>query len=312
MKLFSSLVCLLACTAPAFAAVSAKDSALPAKDSALPAMPAGLEEAVRLPDGRVGFYVLDLDSGDSASWGDDGVYPMMSVFKFPLALSVLSRVDEGKLDLDAKYELTGKLLDPTTWSPLREKFPQGGMFTLRELLQYLVMESDNNACDFLFGLIGGPEAAQADLKKWGIDDISIRVVEGEMQNNWQAIYLNSARPSAMAALLKLFVDGKILREATNRELWDMMAGCKTGTDRLVQGVPAGAVLAHKTGSSGVREDGLVGAFNDVGVVVLPDGRRLAICAFVSDSRRPLKECAAVVAALSRWACSEWAAPAGKK
>ncbi len=303
MKLFSCLVCLLACAAPAFVAVAAQND---------PSVPAGLEKAAHLPDGRVGFYVLDLDSGASASWGNDGVYPMMSVFKFPLALSVLSRVDAGQLHLDTKYELRGKLLDPKTWSPLREKFPQGGSFTLRELLRYSVMESDNNACDFLFGLIGGPAAAQADLKKWGVEDISIRVVEGAMQNDWQAIYLNSARPSAMAALLKLFAEGKILREATNRELWEMMAGCKTGTDRLVQGMPAGAVLAHKTGSSGVRQDGLVGALNDVGVAVLPDGRRLAICAFVSDSRRPVKECASVIAALSRWACSEWGVPAGGK
>lgn len=306
MKTFSRLVCLLACAVPAL--VSASES----PEAVRPSVPAGLEKAVRLSDGKVGFFVLDLDSGASAGWGDEGMYPMMSVFKFPLALSVLSRVDEGKLDLDAKYRVAGKDLDPKTWSPMRENFPQGGMFTLRELLRYSVAESDNNACDFLFGLIGGPAAAQADLKKWGVENISIRVLEGVMEDDWNAIYLNAARPSAMAGLLKLFADGKILREATSRELWEMMAGCKTGTDRLVQGMPAGAVLAHKTGSSGVRKDGLVGAFNDVGIAVLPDGRRLAICAFVSDSRRPVKECAAVIASLARWACSEWRAPEKKE
>jgi beta-lactamase class A len=40
---------------------------------------------------------------------------------------------------------------------------------------------------------------------------------------------------------------------------------------------------HKTGTSGVR-DGVAAATNDMGLMVLPDGRRLALAVFVTDSK----------------------------
>jgi len=42
-------------------------------------------------------------------------------------------------------------------------------------------------------------------------------------------------------------------------------------------------VMHKTGTSGTR-DGVAFATNDVGLVTLPDGRRLAIAIFVTDSK----------------------------
>ncbi len=43
----------------------------------------------------------------------------------------------------------------------------GRRIPLKELLRFSVQESDNNACDILFSLIGGPAAVQKDLKEWG-------------------------------------------------------------------------------------------------------------------------------------------------
>ena len=42
------------------------------------------------------------------------------------------------------------------------------------------------------------------------------------------------------------------------------------------------VVAHKTGAGGIR-NGITSATNDIGIVTLPDGRDLAVAAFVSDS-----------------------------
>jgi beta-lactamase class A len=47
-------------------------------------------------------------------------------------------------------------------------------------------------------------------------------------------------------------------------------------------LPAGTIVAHKTGTSGTV-DGLSRATNDVGLITLPDGRHLALAVFVSDS-----------------------------
>jgi beta-lactamase class A len=47
-------------------------------------------------------------------------------------------------------------------------------------------------------------------------------------------------------------------------------------------LPAGTVVAHKTGTGGTR-NGITSATNDIGIITLPDGRHLAVAAFVSDS-----------------------------
>ncbi|MEO8927348.1 MAG: serine hydrolase, partial [Caulobacteraceae bacterium] len=48
------------------------------------------------------------------------------------------------------------------------------------------------------------------------------------------------------------------------------------------GLPPGAALAHKTGSSGT-DLGFTPATNDIGIVTLKDGRRFAIAAFLAAS-----------------------------
>ena len=52
--------------------------------------------------------------------------------------------------------------------------------------------------------------------------------------------------------------------------------------RLSGDMPPGTLVAHKSGTSGVT-NGLAHATNDIGLITLPDGRRLAIAVFVTDS-----------------------------
>lgn len=197
---------------------------------------------------RVGMAAEMLDTGETVAVGDEADYPMQSVVKFVLALSVLKRVDQGVMNLEQIIRIRPEQLVKDTWSPLRERFPQGGDFSLKELLRVTVQESDNNTCDLLFGLIGGPQAVQKDLKEWGIDGINVRFTEDEIHRNRDLQYANSSRPSAMNSLLRAFDEGKILKKGTQRVLWDIMAGCSTGHERLKGQLPRDYVVAHKTGS----------------------------------------------------------------
>jgi hypothetical protein len=61
---------------------------------------------------------------------------MMSVVKFPLAIVVLHRVEKGELALNETYHLTPDDLDAHTWSPMQKRHPNGGTFSLAELLRY--------------------------------------------------------------------------------------------------------------------------------------------------------------------------------
>ncbi len=235
-------------------------------------------------DGRVGVAIVGPGRRDTLTFNGDARFPMQSVYKFPLALAVLHRVDRGELSLDQKIHIRRDELLPGTWSPLRERYPLGDVdLTLDDLLGFTVSQSDNNGCDILFRLLGGTDVVDRYVHTLGIDGMAVVATEEEMHTGWDHQYRKWSSPRAMARLLSMFSQDSILSAASRDYLWRLMAATGTGPGRLRGGLPPGTVVAHKTGSSGVNESGIAAATNDAGIVVLPDGRQLVIVVFVSDS-----------------------------
>ena len=73
---------------------------------------------------RVGVAVMGVESDEILTVDGNGRYPMQSVYKFPVAVAVLARVDSGRLSLDQKIHVRKSDLLPNTWSPLRENTPK--------------------------------------------------------------------------------------------------------------------------------------------------------------------------------------------
>jgi beta-lactamase class A len=250
--------------------------------------------------GRVGVAVAGIESGDTLTIDGSGRYPMQSVYKFPVALAALRRVDTGVLSLDQKLHLTKADLLPGTWSPLREKYPDGDAeVTLDEIIRYTVSLSDNNGCDVLFRLVGGTEVVQGDLREIGIADIAITNTEEEMHGEWSAQYRNWSTPAAMGQLLRKFYRGEILSDKSTSYLRRIMEETSTGPKRIKGLLPKGTVVAHKTGSSGANEKGFIAATNDVGVVTLPDGRHVAIVVFIADATSNQGACEETIARIAK-------------
>ncbi len=234
--------------------------------------------------GQVGVSIIHLETGDTLMVNGRGHFPMQSVYKFPLALSILQQVDSGKLSLGRKIHLTKADLHPDTWSPLREKYPDGNVdISLDELLEYTVSQSDNNGCDVLFSLLGGPSAVERFVRSLGITGMYIRATEEEMHRDWQVQYTNWSTPEAMGKLFSLFYRGNIISATMREYLWQIMASSPTGPNRLRGMLPHGTIVAHKTGSSGTDERGVTAAANDAGIVSLPGNQHVVIVVFISDA-----------------------------
>lgn len=240
-----------------------------------------------------------------AVWGPDDLepllvnafekYPMQSVFKLHLALLVMHQVDHGKLTLEQTVLVKRKDVLQNTWAPMMEQH-QGDEFivTVQQLLQYSVSQSDNVACDLLFELVGGPAALQAYIKGLGIDEFAVVANEAQMHADDQVQYQNWTSMKAAAQLLQKFQQKKLLSERSQALLWKWTVETSTGPARLKGLLPPGTVVAHKTGTSGVRA-GKTAATNDIGVIVLPDGRPLLVAVFVKDSVEPAKTNEAIIA-----------------
>lgn len=232
----------------------------------------------------IGVSILDLDKGDTFTFNNSHHFPMQSVFKFHLALAVLNQVDKGKMSLNQPIFIKKSDLLPNLWSPMREKYPQGNVtIPLSEILQFTVSQSDNSGCDLLFRLIGGTEKVNQYIHSLGIKDVAIKNPEVEIQADWSIQYKNWTTPSAATKLLALFYKKNILSKNSYDFLWKTMVETTTGPNKIKGKLPKEAIVAHKTGYSGVNKEGLVGATNDIGIVILPNGKKFVIALFVSDS-----------------------------
>lgn len=243
---------------------------------------ADLEQIVKSADAQVGIALLHLENRDTLSIHGKQRFPMQSVYKFPLAMAVLSEVDKGKLSLDQKVHIRKEDMLPNTWSPMAKKYPQGNAdVPLSELIMNTVSLSDNNTCDMLFRMLGGPKNIERYVHGLGVKNIAIVATEEEMHRDWNVQFTNWCQPTAMVQLLDIFYKQKALSKVNNDLLWKWMVETPTGMHRLKELLPAGTVVAHKTGTDGPNAEGVIGAINDAGILTLPNGKHIALVVYVS-------------------------------
>jgi beta-lactamase class A len=261
---------------------------------------AKVDSIVAIAKGIVGIAVIDLNKGDTLTMRGEERFPMQSVYKFPLALTVLDQVDKGTMALTQNIHITKADLHPDTWSPLRDTYPAKDIdLSLDSLLVYTVSHSDNNGCDILFRLLGGTAIVDQYVHKLGIMNMAIVATEEEMHQGWDVQYHNWSSPRAMAKLLQLFSKGNILSERSRNYLWRLMISSSTTPGRIKGLLPLGAVVAHKSGSSGTNDNGIAAATNDIGFIVFPDGRSVALVVFITESNASDEERDKVIASIAR-------------
>lgn len=231
----------------------------------------------------VGISVLGFEDSFTYNKNADKKLPMQSVFKFHIAAAVLDYVEKGKLSLDQKVTLTQSNLHENTWSPLREKYPNGGIVPLSEVIEYTVAKSDNNGCDILLKLLGGTQVVQKFMNAKGVKNFQIKYNEEAMHKDWNAQYENYTTMNSAVDVLKKFYDGKLLSKKSTDYLMKVMLSTSTGINKLIEQLPKDTPIARKTGSSGKNNAGLTGAENEIAIITLPNGKHYAIAVFVSNS-----------------------------
>jgi beta-lactamase class A len=92
--------------------------------------------------------------------------------------------------------------------------------------------------------------------------------------------------------------GALLSAASSDLLLAWMQEAKTGQGRLRAGFAAQTVLAHKTGTS-IEFDGVRLATNDIGLATFPNGRTIAIVAFLASAPGSNETRDAILAACAR-------------
>ncbi|GHE42707.1 class A beta-lactamase, subclass A2 [Sphingobacterium griseoflavum] len=261
---------------------------------------AQIEACTQDKDAIVAVAIQGVDKDDQVYVRATERLPMQSVFKFHIAVAMLTAIDKGKFKLEQAIAIKKRDLTPEIWSPLREKYPHGATLPISEILTFMLAQSDNVACDVLLKLLGGPAKVDRFYKDRGIRDLAIAINEKTMQSNWDMQFLNWTTAAACADLMQTYFYNRHqeLSATSHAFLWRVMSESQTGLKRLKGKLPADVTVAHKTGFSGTK-DGTTAAVHDAGVIFLPNGEPLFITVFVSDSKEDLQTNEAVIAEVAR-------------
>ena len=118
---------------------------------------------------------------------------------------------------------------------------------------------------------------------------------------------NWATPKAAVELLAALQTPHGLSGKSQAFLLKLTTESIPGAKRLKGQLPAGTLVAHKTGTGGMR-DGITSATNDIGIITLPNGTHLAVAVFVSDSSADETTRESVIARIAK-AAWDWASSA---
>lgn len=266
--------------------------ALPALPPSASALEARLAELAARAGGQVGIALLHVESGWSAGVGAERWQPLQSVYKLPLAVAVARAVHAGRVRWEQSVTVTeadrvpGSLLNQELWQQLPRTL------SVRELLAYSLVNSDNISSAKLVSLIGGRGALVEQLRALGFTQ---RAEPEGLPYHGQA--------APLVHLLAGLQRGDVLPAEPRAVLWELLARSRTGERRIRAGAPSGALVLEKTGTG--REGSVT---NDVGLITLPGGAgHLALAVLIAGSSLPGGAQEALIAEVTREACAAFGA-----
>jgi beta-lactamase class A len=209
-------------------------------------LPESLAQLEKKSAGRLGVAVLDTNSGESAGHRTDERFAMCSTFKVLLAAAVLQRVDAHQESLDRTLPMPAQFLFN---SPLTQPHA-GGSMTLRDLCAACLTRSDNTAANLLLATIDGPVGICRFARSLGDPVTRLDRAETTLNQALPGDPRDTTTPAAMVADWHKLLLGGTLSPASQKQLTEWLIANQTGGDRLRAGLPAGWVVADKTGSNG--------------------------------------------------------------
>lgn len=215
----------------------------------------------------------DLQTGRELLINPSVSFHAASTMKVPVMLEVYREAREGKLSLDERLPVRNEfksIADGSAFSvsaaddseqTLYRKI--GSTETVRELLRLMITESSNLATDIIIERVT-PERVMELMRRMGARDI--KVLRGvEDGKAFERGLNNTTTARDLLILLRAIAEGRAVSRGASKEMNGILLAQKFN-EGIPAGLPAGARVAHKTGSITKIE-------HDAGIVYLPGRRR---------------------------------------
>jgi beta-lactamase class A len=255
-----------------------KTQALAKRKAAWKRLKNNIEFEIRSMKGDVGIVVKDLDMNWEIVCNKDLPIPSASIVKIPIMLSYFYAASEGKIRLEDKVTL--KRSQKTGGSGVLKAALTGSEYSIRDLLYLMISHSDNTAANILIDKMGA-DRLNWYFRKMGLKHTNLSRLMMDFSARKEGVE-NYTTARDMEYLLEQLYRGKFLNRSFSSQALNILAS-QYIKDRIPKKLPAGTVVAHKTG----LERGLC---HDVGIVYTEKGNFLitALTKHGYKSARPMK------------------------
>ena len=219
---------------------------------------------------RLGVYAVATGSGASVAYRADDRFAFCSTFKTLAAAAVLHAHPLSYLEEAVAIRKS----DVDSISPITEHHI-GSTMTIRQLCDAAIRFSDGTAGNLLMRDIGGPAALTAYLRGLGDTVSRIDNYEPALNRDSPGDPRDTTTPRAVVADYRQVVLGTALTGDKRSLVATWLKNSTTGAHGIRAGVPAGWVVADKTGH------GDYGRANDI-AVTWPPGSAPLVIAILSD------------------------------
>lgn len=309
-------------------------AATPAPATAHERLQRELARLAETSGGKVGVAAVHLESGRSVQMNTDDAYPMASTFKVPVALQLLRRVDRGEVKLETMITLAPSDIHPGSGEISHLLDDPGVSLSLRNLLELMMIISDNSATDLVMKSAGGAEAVTARVRELGVQGVRVDRPTVNLIADWAGLKLppesewtpqwfrEQMRPQP-GAPPRSPEERRRAAEAFEKDPRDTAtpAGMVMLLGKLWRGealTPESTALLLdimkrcETGAARIKgvlppqtevmhKTGTIGGTtNDTGIIVLPDNAgHVAIAVFIKESRAQAEPRERAIAQISR-------------
>jgi beta-lactamase class A len=242
--------------------------------------------------GRIGVAGLNTANGRTVEHRADQRFPFCSTFKLITTSAILQRSATDPELLGRKIDYGKQDLVP--YSPITSQHVGQGM-TVSAICAAALQYSDNTAANLMIRLLGGTGAVTDFARSIGDERFRLDRWETALNDAVPGDPRDTSTPAAMLADLRLATLGDFLPAPQRQQLVTWMKGCTTGFKRIRAALPAGWIVADKTGT------GDYGTANDIAVVWPPGRPPIILAVYTTQEKQNAPSNDATVAAAARLA-----------
>ena len=244
-----------------------------------------IEAITRSINAKWGIYIKSIETGEEIAINADDQMDTMSVIKIPLMVEAYRQDAEGKIKLSETHTL--KEVEKQPGTGILQRWAEGTVMTYRDIIDLMIIVSDNTATDLIYQKVGGIEAVNKLMDSYGFDKIratglaadwfkALRATNSEAFHREGKHPFGLATPRQMGLLLEKIEKGEAVSKEASQQMLRHMRGqlYATRIPRYLSYTGFGRA-PHKTG------DFLPYIGNDVGVLETGD-KRVVVAIFTAN------------------------------